>query len=74
MNIDALTTYLALSSGSYNGILRDMYAVYNLGLNPDLHTKIISDRLNNVSEPQLLLTADNEPITTTDGEQLKTRR
>lgn len=44
MNIDALTAYLALSSGSYSGILRDMYAVYNLGLNPDLHTKLLANR------------------------------
>ena len=44
MNIDALTAYLALSSGSYSGILRDMYAVHNLGLNPDLHTKLLANR------------------------------
>lgn len=74
MNIDALTTYLALSSGGYSGVLRDMYAVHNLGLNPDLHTKLLADWLNNVPEPQALHTTDNESITTTDGEELKTRR
>lgn len=54
--------------------LHDIYAAQKLGIAQDLHTKLIADWLNNVSEPQLLLTADNESITTTDGEQLKTRR
>ena len=54
--------------------LHDIYVAQKLGVAQDLHTKLIADWLNNVPEPQLLLTADNESITTTDGEQLKTRR
>lgn len=54
--------------------LHDIYVAQKLGIAQDLHTKLIADWLNNVPEPQLLLTADNESITTTDGEQLKTRR
>lgn len=54
--------------------LHDIYVAQKLGIAQDLYTKLIADWLNNVPEPQLLLTADNESITTTDGEQLKTRR
>ena len=54
--------------------LHDIYLAQKLGIAQDLHTKLIANWLNNVPEPQLLLTADNESITTTDGEQLKTRR
>ena len=54
--------------------LHDIYLAQKPGTVYDLHTKLIADWLNNVPEPQSLLTADNEPITTTDGEQLKTRR
>ena len=54
--------------------LYDIYLAQKLGTVYDLHTKLIADWLNNVPEPQSLLTADNESITTTDGEQLKTRR
>ena len=54
--------------------LHDIYLAQELGIAQDLHTKLIANWLNNVPEPQLLLTADNESITTTDGEQLKTRR
>lgn len=54
--------------------LHDIYVAQNLGTAPDLHTKLIAEYLGNVPEPQLLLTADNESITTSDGEQLKTRR
>ena len=54
--------------------LHDIYVAQKLGIAQDLHTKLIADWLNNVPEPQSLLTADNESITTTDGEQLKTRR
>ena len=68
MNINALTAYLALSSGSYRGILRDMYAVYNLGLNPDLHTKLLANRFVGVTEelsgtPPLSFTAKGKPLT-----------
>lgn len=68
MNIDALTTYLALSSGSYSGILRDMYAVHNLGLNPDLHTKLLANRFVGVTKelsgiPPLSFTAKGKPLT-----------
>ena len=54
--------------------LHDIYLAQKLGTVYDLYTKLIADWLNNVPDPQLLLTADNELITTTDGEQLKTRR
>lgn len=54
--------------------LHDIYLAQKLGVAPDLHTKLIADWLNNVPEPQALHTIDNESITTTDGEQLKTRR
>ena len=54
--------------------LYDIYLAQKLGTVYDLYTKLIADWLNNVPEPQLLLTTDNESITTTDGEQLKTRR
>lgn len=68
MNINALTAYLALSSGSYRGILRDMYAVYNLGLNPDLHTKLLANRFVGVTKelsgvPPLSFTAKGKPLT-----------
>lgn len=68
MNIDALTAYLALSSGSYSGILRDMYAVHNLGLNPDLHTKLLANRFVGVTEeltgtPPLSFTSKGKPLT-----------
>lgn len=67
MNIDALTTYLALSSGSYSGILRDMYAIHNLGLNPDLHTKLLANRFVGVTEeltgtPPLSFKAKGKPL------------
>lgn len=54
--------------------LHDIYLAQKLGVAPDLHTKLIAEWLANMPEPQLLLTADSEPITTSDGEQLKTRR
>ena len=68
MNINALTAYLALSSGSYSGILRDMYAVHNLGLNPDLHTKLLANRFVGVTKelsgiPPLSFTAKGKPLT-----------
>lgn len=68
MNIDALTAYLALSSGSYSGILRDMYAVHNLGLNPDLHTKLLANRFVGVTEeltgiPPLSFKSKGKPLT-----------
>lgn len=68
MNIDALTTYLALSSGSYSGILRDMYAVHNLGLNPDLHTKLLANRFVGVTKelsgiPPLSFKSKGKPLT-----------
>lgn len=68
MNIDALTAYLALSSGSYSGILRDMYAVHNLGLNPDLHTKLLANRFVGGTKelsgiPPLSFTAKGKPLT-----------
>lgn len=55
-------------------MLYEILKAQQLGTAPNLHTKLIADWLSNVPEPQLLLTADNESITTTDGEQLKTRR
>lgn len=54
--------------------LHDIYVAQNLGTAPDLHTKLIAEYLGNVPEPQALLSSDSEPITTTDGEQIKTRR
>lgn len=54
--------------------LHDIYLAQGLGIAPDLHTKLIAEWLPTVPEPKLLLTADNEPITTMDGEELKTRR
>ena len=68
MNINALTAYLALSSGSYSGILRDMYAVHNLGLNPDLHTKLLANRFVGVTKelsgiPPLSFTSKGKPLT-----------
>lgn len=68
MNINALTAYLALSSGSYRGILRDMYAVYNLGLNPDLHTKLLANRFVGVTKelsgtPPLSFKSKGKPLT-----------
>lgn len=68
MNINALTAYLALSSGSYSGILRDMYAVHNLGLNPDLHTKLLANRFVGGTKelsgiPPLSFTAKGKPLT-----------
>ena len=66
--MDALTTYLALSSGSYSGILRDMYAVHNLGLNPDLHTKLLANRFVGVTKelsgtPPLSFKSKGKPLT-----------
>lgn len=54
--------------------LHDIYVAQKLGVAQDLHTKLIAEYLGNVPEPQALLTSDSEPITTTDGEELKTRR